>query len=181
MDAIWTTFRHSSREVRPDHATITPVFEPFSPKESICVAENRRIHVLCDDGEEYSQSTSFPIRKIWSYPFGLLIERDCQAAANLFSVDGYPNIFAMSTHLDEPSPVLFLGDDQRKTSDYLQFLRPDCEIAGVGTELPLVLIFDHAKNTHSLWLGRCTTAEEIDLVAELLNNRKDHGTAGLNF
>jgi Anaphase-promoting complex subunit 1 len=167
IDSVWCTFRHQERHVRPEHATVTPVLEAFEPLDALCIAEQRKIHVHSVNGEQYSHASSFPIRKLWSFPLGLLVERDTRVVSNLTSVLGYPNLFTATTHLEELAPVLFLGSTQSPEKTAI-LIHPDSVVAGVSDELPLVLFFEPHGNVHSLWLARSTTAEEMEAAVELI-------------
>ena len=119
-------------------------------------------------GQQYSHSSAFPIRKLWSFPLGLLVERDTGVASNLTSVLGYPNLFSASTHLEELAPVLFLGSSTSSTALAL-LVHQDSVVAGVADDYPLVLIFEPHSNVHSMWLARLTTPEEMEAAVELIH------------
>ena len=168
VDGVWCTFRHRERTVTPEYATITPVLEKFPPVDALCMAEQRKLHIHTDTGQQYSHSSAFPIRKLWSFPLGLLVERDTGVASNLTSVLGYPNLFSASTHLEELAPVLFLGSSTSATALAL-LVHQDSVVAGVADDYPLVLIFEPHSNVHSMWLARLTTPEEMEAAVELIH------------
>ncbi|XP_055337518.1 LOW QUALITY PROTEIN: anaphase-promoting complex subunit 1-like [Paramacrobiotus metropolitanus] len=178
VDAVWCTFRHHDRHVKPQHATLTPRLESFSAVETVCLAQQRKLIIHRDNGERYAFNCGFPIRKLWSCPLGLLVERDPKIASDLTDITGYPRLFSLTCHLDEPAPILFLGGDTDQSASLL--LHPECEIVGTVDDLPLILIFDPSKNTHSLWFARLSTAEDIEQASETLRKQALNGK-GLHF
>ncbi|OQV16358.1 Anaphase-promoting complex subunit 1 [Hypsibius exemplaris] len=175
VDSAWCSFRHCDRHVPPEFAAITPTLEPFEPVDALCIAEQRKLHIHRDNGEQYSHASSFPIRRLWSFPLGLLVERDTGVASNLTNIMGYPNLFSATTHFEELAPVLFLGN-ARHADELSVLLHTDCVVAGVSDTLPLVLLFEPHANAHSLWLARLTTPEEMDAAVELI--QKEHPQDG---
>lgn len=69
---------------------------------------------------------------------------------------------------------MVLGDAEAEESMTL-LIHPDSEIVAASQELPLVLIFEPAKNLHSLWFARYSTACEIDKVVEGVKTQKPGG------
>lgn len=156
----------------PDQPTLLGESVPEEPTgdalPSICIVESDTLTIYTEDGEDFSVSLPFPVRKVWPCKYGIVLERQVPAseiASPKSERERLPLLFSLLHPLDEINPLL--SKTSYSGSGGTVFMNDlTQQVVFVSGDPSLCILYNSSNNTHTFWKVRRATTEENNLVLQ---------------
>lgn len=135
-------------------------------ERTVCIAQSTCVSVHSVSGKDFISPLPFQVSSLWSTAFGLLLERKNLITDDVMgpSREPLPTLFSMLHPLDEIAPLVWstpaVFDIPR-----LQYVS-DSTLRVVFTSCnpSILMTYDMVQCTHTIWLLRKVTAEELSVL-----------------
>ncbi|KAJ8932971.1 hypothetical protein NQ314_014302 [Rhamnusium bicolor] len=76
-----------------------------TPVEAVCITDSHNIRVYTPKGEDYAIAIPFPISKLWSTKYGILIEKENEGFSKESLYETSATLYSLAYPLDDVCPV----------------------------------------------------------------------------
>ncbi|KAK7071553.1 Anaphase-promoting complex subunit 1, partial [Halocaridina rubra] len=134
----------------------------------ICIVESDTLSIFSEDGEDFSVALPFPVRKIWSCKYGIVLERQVpgsEIASPKCERDRLPLLYSLLHPLNEINPLLSRsGYSGSGGPAYMNDLVQ--QVVFVSEDPSICILYNTSNNSHTFWKVRRASTEENNLVLQ---------------
>ncbi|XP_019754293.2 anaphase-promoting complex subunit 1 [Dendroctonus ponderosae] len=159
--ALWATFYCERPTFEPNLTDLySKIDKPCGvPNPAVCIIDSHHVRVFIVKGEHFVIPMPFPIEKVWSSKFGILIEKGLDNANynENSSADNSGTLFSLAYPLDDVCPVAV-----SRNSAITKLTSTNYKVVYTSENPSICLIFDKQTKEHSVYKIRKVKCDERD-------------------